>query len=214
MSAGLAGRNEVSLSWVGSTGVSQYVVERSPDGSTWSVVAAAVTATSFFDSGLNFSTTYYYRVMAISNAGNSPASSIVSAQTEAQPDVLSAQSLVLTATRGSLFSGAVATFTDANAITGTARFIATINWGDGTFGQGAVSGGDGTFLISGAHTYAKVGVFAVQVTVTMSWPDQASASATGTAQVGTPAKHRPLARPRAVHHPLKKALRLAKRRIR
>jgi len=214
LSAGLAGRNEISLSWGGSTGASHYVVERSPDGSTWSVVAAAVTATSFFDSGLGFSTTYYYRVLAVSTAGNSTSSSIVSAQTEAQPDVLSAQSLILSLTRRSLFRGAVATFTDANAATSAARFIATINWGDGKIGLGTVSGGDGTFLISGRHTYAKVGVFAVQVTVSLSVPDQASASATGTAQVGTPAKHRPLARPRGVHHPLKKALRLAKRRIR
>jgi len=214
LSAGLVGLNEIRLWWGGATGASYYVVERSPDGRTWSVVAANVTATDFFDSGLNFATTYYYRILSASSAGNSPPSSVVIAQTEAQSDVLSAQSLVLSLTRRSLFRGPVATFTDADAATGAARFIATINWGDGKTGLGTVSGGDGTFEISGRHTYAKVGVFAVQVTVTMSVPDESSASATGSAQVMTLAQRRALARLRAVHHPLKKAQETAKGRMR
>jgi len=204
LSAGLAGLNEVRLSWAGATGASSYVVERSPDGSTWSLVAANVTATEYFDSGLGFATTYYYRVLAASNAGSSPPSSIVSALTAAQPDVLSAQSLVLSLTRGLLFRGVVATLTDVNAATGAARFIATINWGDGKIGLGRVTGGDGRFNIIGRHTYAKVGDFAVKVTVTMSVPDESSVSATGSAQVITLAQRRALARPQGARHPLKK----------
>ena len=84
----------------------------------------------FLDSGLHYLTTYYYRVVAVSSAGSSPASSIVSALTGAQPDVLAARSLVMTLTRRASFSGPVATFTDANAATTAASFIATINWGE------------------------------------------------------------------------------------
>jgi hypothetical protein len=212
--AGLAARNEIALSWSASAGALNYVVERSSYGSAWYVVGAAVPVTSFLDAGLDFSTTYFYRVRAVDNAGSSLASSSVSAQTQSQPDVLSAGSLALTITRGRSFSGAVATLTDANAATGAARFIATINWGDGKTSLGSISGGGGTFVISGSHKYKKVGVFAVRVTVTTSVPGQASASATGTARVAAPARHRPLARVRINHHPLKQSLLTAKQRTR
>ena len=42
--------------------------------------------TSFTDSGLNYSTIYYYRVLAVSSAGTSAASLAVGAVTSAQPD--------------------------------------------------------------------------------------------------------------------------------
>ena len=85
LGASLAGPNQISLAWSPSAGASQYVVERSPDGSTWSVIAAGVAATTFLDSGLLYSTTYYYRVMAVSSAGSSVASSIVSARRRKRP---------------------------------------------------------------------------------------------------------------------------------
>ena len=81
VSAGLAGLNQIVVSWSSSPGASSYIVERSLDGSTWSTIAAGVTATSFADSGLNYSTIYYYRVLAVSSAGTSPASVMVSATT-------------------------------------------------------------------------------------------------------------------------------------
>ena len=102
VSVGLIGLNQIVVSWNASPGASSYIVERSLDGSTWSAIATGVTATSFADSGLNYSTMYYYRVLAVSSAGSSAASAAVGAVTWAQPDVLTGQSLTMNLTRGSL----------------------------------------------------------------------------------------------------------------
>jgi hypothetical protein len=61
-----------------------------------------------------------------------------------------------------VFQGPVASFTDANPISTTADFTATIDWGDGTPpSAGTVSqpGGAGTaYIVSGSHTFADSGV--------------------------------------------------------
>ncbi len=74
-----------------------------------------------------------------------------------------------------VFSGAVASFTDANSTAPISDFETTIDWGDGTpMTAGTVSqpGGVGTpFIVSGMHTYADAGVnggvghYAIQVFV-------------------------------------------------
>jgi hypothetical protein len=214
LSAGLASLDEIRLSWAGATGATYYVVERSTNDVTWSVLAANVAATGLLDPGLNFSTTYYYRVFAGSSAGTSTASSIVSAETGAQPDLLSAQAVILHPARNSRFNAVVATFTDANAATGATRFIATINWGDGSVSLGAVTRASGAFTIRGTHRYARTGLFSVQVTISLSNPEPESAAATSFARVGKPAKHQPPVRLRGVLHPLKKLTRLSKRMLR
>ena len=130
--AGVFGLNPIVVSWSASAGASSYIVERSLDASTWSVIATGVTATSFVDSGLGYSTIYYYRVLAVSSAGYSPPSAEVGVATKAQPDVLTGQSLTMNLTRAHSFTGPVATFTDLNVQTASGRFVATINWGNGT----------------------------------------------------------------------------------
>ena len=61
-----------------------------------------------------------------------------------------------------IFSGQVASFTDANPISTTADFQAEIDWGDGTpktFGSVSQPGGVGTaYIVSGSHTYGDSGV--------------------------------------------------------
>jgi hypothetical protein len=75
------------------------------------------------------------------------------------------------ATQGLAFNGQVATFTSANAGNTPVDFTATINWGDGTTTAGTVvTGGGGNFAVSGSHTYATSGPFAVTVTVNDSNP--------------------------------------------
>jgi hypothetical protein len=60
-------------------------------------------------------------------------------------------------TEGVAFSGAVSTFTDANATAPASDFTATIDWGDGsplTLGTIAEPNGAGTaFVVAGNHTY-------------------------------------------------------------
>ena len=64
----------------------------------------------------------------------------------------------------SLLSGAVATFSDANAGAPSSDFTASISWGDGSTSVGTVSG-SGPFTVSGTHTYAEGGSYAIATTV-------------------------------------------------
>jgi trimeric autotransporter adhesin len=73
-------------------------------------------------------------------------------------------------TPGTAFSGAVATFADANLLTNPNFYTAKINWGDGTITTGTITGAD-PFTISGSHTYqaaalADQGTAIVTITVT------------------------------------------------
>ncbi len=78
----------------------------------------------------------------------------------------------------------VATFTDTNTINGVSDFVASIDWGDGTTTAGTVSGSNGSFSISGSHTYAASGDNTVTVFMNDDFPDAAFAFATSTAVSG------------------------------
>ena len=76
--------NDISLSWTGSSGATSYKVQRSADGSTgWTQVGSSTT-TAFTDSGLNPTTTYFYRVLASNSVGDSLPSNVASATTAAK----------------------------------------------------------------------------------------------------------------------------------
>jgi Glycosyl hydrolase family 12/Cellulose binding domain/Fibronectin type III domain len=87
-----ASSSVINVSWTADTApanctVSSYNVFRSktsgftPSSSTQ--IASGITSTSYSDSGLSPSTTYYYAVEAVDSAGTSPASAQASAQTSA-----------------------------------------------------------------------------------------------------------------------------------
>ena len=155
-----AGSGQIILYWAPSTGATQYIVERSVDGGMWTVLTSGDLFASYSDTGLQASTNYAYRVIAVSGADESDASATADAETAAAAgtattptaalvDSLSVQSLSIAATRKSPFDGAVAAFTDADTSTAASRFVATIHWGDGSVSRGTVSGGDGNFTVIG-----------------------------------------------------------------
>jgi hypothetical protein len=73
-------------------------------------------------------------------------------------------------------NGLVATFTDTNSTLTVSNYTATINWGDGTAATpGAISFANGTYSVSGSHTYILEGAYVIQVTITTS--DQRTATA-------------------------------------
>ncbi len=76
------------------------------------------------------------------------------------------------------FSGAVASFTDANAAAPVSDFTASINWGDGTAASAGTvtSNGGGSFNVSGSHTYSKVGAYTITTTVNDKGGSSASAT--------------------------------------
>lgn len=99
---------------------------------------------------------------------------------------LTPSSVTFSATAGSAFTGAVGTFTDTNTLATSANFTATIDWGDGAIDSGAsvsITGGNGTFTVSGAHSYAHAGSNAVKVTLSEKSPGTVSATATSAASV-------------------------------
>jgi uncharacterized repeat protein (TIGR01451 family) len=81
------------------------------------------------------------------------------------------------------FSGATATFTDANPLSTVADFTATtINWGDGTITAGTVSGPiGGPYTVSGSHTYLTTGPFTIKTSII----DDGGATATASCNVLT-----------------------------
>jgi len=84
----------ISLAWAESVdtgnpavGLAGYVIERSPNGSTdWAQVASLILALDYDDTNAGWSTTWYYRVMAVDLVGNASGwAGPVAATTEAQP---------------------------------------------------------------------------------------------------------------------------------
>jgi titin len=81
LSASALNGSQIKLSWAASSGATSYKIQRSPDGSSgWAQVGTSST-TSFTDSGLIPSTTYYYRILSSNGPGNSDPSNVVSATT-------------------------------------------------------------------------------------------------------------------------------------
>jgi hypothetical protein len=80
---------------------------------------------------------------------------------------LTGSPVAVSAAEGSLFSGVVATFTDADpSPTVATAYHATIDWGDGTSTAGLVSATTGGgFQVSGSHTLAG-GTVPIHVTIT------------------------------------------------
>jgi hypothetical protein len=61
-------------------------------------------------------------------------------------------------------SGPLATFTDPNQAATASSYASTIDWGDGTTGTGTITGSDGSFTVSGDHTYSTPGSYTIAVT--------------------------------------------------
>ncbi|HVA47726.1 MAG TPA: TIGR03118 family protein [Pirellulales bacterium] len=97
--------------------------------------------------------------VAISDPGSTI--TVQSAANIADIDTLTGASTAVSATEGSPFTGAVATFTDTRAGADASGFSATIDWGDGTTTTGTVGESAGTFTVSGTHTFADEGPFTI-----------------------------------------------------
>lgn len=78
---------QINLAWVdASSNESGFRIERSTDGTTYALLASVgANVTTYSNTGLTAGRKYYYRVIATSTAGNSPASTVASATTLAAP---------------------------------------------------------------------------------------------------------------------------------
>ena len=81
--------SQINLSWTapsnGGSSITGYQIERSVDGTSYSVIVANTdsTNTSFSNTGLSSNTTYHYQISAINNVGTGASSSSVSSTTHA-----------------------------------------------------------------------------------------------------------------------------------
>ena len=81
---------QIDVSWTDVATESSYRIERSSDGiAGWEQVGTtSADITTFHNTGLSPSTTYYYRVVATNAGGDSPPSDIGTATTEAAPPIV------------------------------------------------------------------------------------------------------------------------------
>jgi hypothetical protein len=90
LAAAAVSASQIDLSWTDlSANESEFLVERSLDGSAWSQAAiVGANVTSHADQGLERLTTYHYRVTARNSFGDSPHSSVASATTLGNVDAV------------------------------------------------------------------------------------------------------------------------------
>jgi LmbE family N-acetylglucosaminyl deacetylase/3-mercaptopyruvate sulfurtransferase SseA len=95
--------SQINLTWVdNATNETSYRVERSPDGTTFTTLTTlGANVTTYSNTGLVASTTYFYRVLASNNAGNSAYSNIASATTSPPPPPAAPSGLTATAVSSS-----------------------------------------------------------------------------------------------------------------
>jgi len=74
-------KSQINLTWSSTSGAASYKIERSTDGASWVQVASGVSSTSYSSTGLQRSTTYYFRIRATNSSGDSPYTSTVLAKT-------------------------------------------------------------------------------------------------------------------------------------
>jgi hypothetical protein len=79
-------------------------------------------------------------------------------------------------------STTVATFTDSDTTDTAGGFTASINWGDGITTNGTVTGSNGSFSVTGGHTYGDEGSDPVGVTITRT-SDSSQITPTGSVTV-------------------------------
>ena len=84
LTATAASSSQINLSWAASSGATSYNVKRATvSGGPYTTIATGVTGTTYNDTGLAASTTYYYVVSAVNTGGESPNSAQASATTQA-----------------------------------------------------------------------------------------------------------------------------------
>ena len=110
--------------------------------------------------------------------------------TVGEHDVLTASApLTIEATKNTSFSGAVANFTDSDLVSVAGNFTASIDWGDGSTSSGVVSGANGSFTVSGTHTYAVAGALPIAVTLSDTTGTAAAVAASSALVVSPDALH-------------------------
>jgi large repetitive protein len=115
------------------------------------------------------SSTPYQAIITIDSTGGATATAFTTI-TVTDTHITPGAPIGITATEGVPFTLEVGTFTDANPGALPSQYATTINWGDGSSTASGVVGkqANGTFTVTGTHTYADVsGATPYAITVTI-----------------------------------------------
>jgi PKD repeat protein len=107
----------------------------------------------------------YTATVTITDTSNGNKTTVTSPATVADAPLTAGTLTLTTGVEGVTPTMATFTFTDANPLATTADFTATIDWGDSSLTAGTVSGGAGSFTVTGSHQYAEEGNHTVTVAV-------------------------------------------------
>jgi hypothetical protein len=119
----------------------------------------------------------------IKDVGGSSATAVTTFTiTDPTPVVAPIAPATLTEIEGQAFTAQIGAFTDPNLIAPISDFSATINWSDTTSSTGTVSQlANGTFVVTGSHTYADDTTGAAPHAVTFTVKDVGGSTLTGAA---------------------------------
>jgi len=167
-----------SMTYGGSVPTLTYHYSGLVNGDTSASFTGGLTTTATPSSGVG---SYPITQGSLAATGNYTISTFNPGTLTVTPAPLSAAAANFSATAGAPVSGTVATFTTPDQTDGAAAFTAVITWGDGSTSNGVITGSNGSFTVSGSHTYAAAASYAVSVQI--SNPNTQSATANDTATV-------------------------------
>lgn len=158
--------SQINLSWTASSGATSYNVKRATvSGGPYTTVATGLTATSYSDTGLAASTTYYYVVSAVNSAGESANSTEASATTPTPDFTIAASPNSQTVTAG-CGTSYTTTITAVNGFTGTVSLSVSglPSGATGSFNPTSVAGsGNSTLSVSTSST-TPAGTYTLTIT--------------------------------------------------
>ena len=130
----------------------------------------------------------------IKDVGGSSATAVTTFTiTGTTPVVAPIAPATLTEIEGRPFTAPIGAFTDPNLIATTSEYSVTINWGDTTTSSGTVSQlANGTFVVTGSHTYAEDTTGAPPHAITFTVKEAGGGTLTGAAGVTVTVADAPL----------------------
>ncbi len=118
----------------------------------------------------------YGVAVQITDMGGSNAT-VNSTMTVADAALTANGAATITGKPGAVLTNAkVATFTDAGGAEDASHYTATINWGDGTTGNGTITASGNGFTVSGSHPYSGAEAYNISVTIKDEGGSRATAS--------------------------------------